>query len=67
MLAIILYVKCNIYGCKNADSVGILIGCDTEWKSAIVLISEIKLCETGWNSILNKQLLFYLSSLWMSV
>ena len=47
LLAIILYVKCNIYGCKNADPIGILIFRNTEGRSVIVLISEIKLCETG--------------------
>ena len=58
MLAIQLFVKCNIYYCKNADHIGIFIWHEIEARSAIVLISKIKLCETGWDSILNKQLLF---------
>ena len=47
MLAIILYVKCNIYGCKNAGPIGFLNYRDTKYRRAFGLISEIKIREKG--------------------
>ena len=58
MLTIQLFMKCNIYDCKNPQWYGNENWLDMEWRSGIFLLFEIKLCETSWNSIQNKQLLF---------
>ena len=42
MLEIILYVKCNIYGCKNAVPIGILNYRNTKYRRLLASYRKLK-------------------------